>query len=131
VILVDENFRADEREELIKRGVHVRQIGYSIARSGVQDDEIIPFLLKHRSVTLLTQDGDFYRRRFCHGRYCIALLDVREAEAALYVRRVLRHPALSTATRRMGAVVRANQSGLVLWRLNAHAEEHLSWLRVR
>jgi predicted nuclease of predicted toxin-antitoxin system len=130
VILVDENFPGDQHDRLRSQGLAVRQIGPDVARTGINDDEIIPFLLRHRGVTLFTQDGDFYRRHLCHRRYCVVLLDVPASQAAVYVRRVLRHPAQSTAARRMGAVVRANQSELVLWRLHAGTEEHLSWVRV-
>ena len=44
----------------------------------------------------------------------------------LSVRRVLRHPALNTQAKRMGAVVRASASGLRVWRQN-EAEQLLAW----
>jgi len=51
---------------------------------------------------------------------------VQRQEAALYARRVLRHPDLNTQAKRMGAVVRASEPGLRVWRRN-EAEQLLAW----
>ena len=40
--LLDENFPAQGVEELLNRGVRVRQIGFDIGRAGMQDPEILP-----------------------------------------------------------------------------------------
>lgn len=91
------------------------------------DDEVIPFLLSLRRPTFFTLDWDFHRPDLCHARYCLILLDVAREESALFVRRVLAHPALDTQARRMGAVVRVSYAGLFVWRLNARSEVHLEW----
>ena len=53
-------------------------------------------------------------------------LYVRDEDAARFVRRVLRHPELNTRAKRMGAVVRASEPGLRVWRRN-EAEQALPW----
>ena len=53
-------------------------------------------------------------------------LPVRDDHAARFVRRVLRHPALNTQAKRMGAVIRASEAGLRVWRRN-EAEQALAW----
>ena len=42
---------------------------------------------------------------------CLVLLAVAEDDAASFIRRVLRHPALNTHGKRMGKVVRATHAG--------------------
>ena len=53
-------------------------------------------------VTFFTQDEDFFRRELCHAGYCLAWLDVRADDTALYVRRFLSHPQFRTENKRMG-----------------------------
>ena len=124
--LLDENFPEPQVEELRRRGVRARQIGHDIGRSGMQDPEILTLLHALRRLTLFTLDWDFSGPRLCHPSYCLVYLYVRNDDAARFVRRVLRHPALNTQAKRMGAVVRASGSGLRIWRRN-EAEQALSW----
>lgn len=91
----------------------------------MQDDEIVPFLHQHRRSTFFTRDLGWHERTLCHSRYCLVCLTVEKEEAAVFVRRVLRHGELNTQAKRMGAVVRVSPTGLRVWRLNAE-EENLS-----
>ena len=125
--ILDENIIANQRQRLRSWRISVRQIGVDIAHKGLQDEEIIPFLHHLRRPTFFTRDRGFYRREVCHRQYGIVSLEVAPEEAAIFVRRVLRHPILNTQAKRMGTVVRASHRGLGLWRLHAQAEEVILW----
>ena len=49
--ILDENILKDQREQLLDWRIKVRQIGYDLARKGIQDDVIIPLLLQQRRPT--------------------------------------------------------------------------------
>jgi hypothetical protein len=124
--LLDENV-PDSQVELLRRwGLRVRQIGHDVGYLGIQDPEILTLLHSLRRTTLFSLDRDFSGPRLCHPAYCLVFLYVRDDDAAAYVRRVLRHPALNTQAKRMGAVVRASESGLRIWRRD-EAEQALPW----
>jgi hypothetical protein len=128
VIILDENFPESQRQLLRGWRVPIRQIGYEVGRKGMQDDEIIPFVLQRRRTTLFTLDLDFYQRRLWHRRYCLVCLDVGQYAAAVFVRRLLRHTAFDTEAKRMGVVMRVTQGGLAVWRLHAEREAHVDWV---
>ena len=125
--ILDENFPANQRQLLESWRVRVRQIGFNLGRRGMQDEELIPFLLEQRSPTFFTRDSDFYEQQLCDRRYCLVFLDVDKQEVAAFVRRVLRHPACSTQANRMGGVFRVSSAGLWFWRLHASKELVLRW----
>lgn len=93
----------------------------------MQDEEIIPFLVRHRRSTFFSRDNDFYSRRLCHANYGIVHLDVHISEAAIFVRRVLRHPDFNTFSKRTGRVVRVSSRGISFWQLNENREQHIGW----
>lgn len=107
--------------------VSIRQIGYDTGRKGIQDDEIIPLLHQLRRLTFFTRDSDFFDRKLCHQRYCLVYLDVDKYEAAVFVRRVLRHNELDTQAKRMGTVVRASHIGLSMYRLHTGTPTFIEW----
>ena len=125
--ILDENIIASQRQRLRSWRIPVRQIGVDIARKGLQDEEILPFLHHLRRPTFFTRDRGFYRREVCHRQYGIVYLAVVPEEVAVFVRRVLRHPRVNTQAKRMGTVVRAFHQGLGLWRLHAQEEEVILW----
>lgn len=125
--LLDENIVERQHEFLREWGVIVRHIGHDIVRQGVKDEEIIPFLHALRYTTFFTLDLDFYNRQLCHTNYSLVFMNVASREAAMYIRRVLRHPALNTQAKRMGTVIRAELSGLSIWRLHAEQEDRVPW----
>ena len=123
----DENIPRNQRELLLSWRVSIRQIGYDTGRKGIQDDEIMPLLHQLRRPTFFTRDSDFFNRNLCHQRYCLVYMDVDKYEAALFVRRVLRHAELDTQAKRMGAVIRVSRKGLSLYRLRTGGLTFLDW----
>jgi len=125
--IFDENILEDQRQLLLSWSVPFRQIGYEVGRKGMKDDEIIPFLLSLRNPTLFTVDRHFYKRTLCHARYGMVYLNVGQSEAAIFVRRLLRHPEFDTQAKRMGTVIRVSHRRLTVWRLHAEHEVHFDW----
>ena len=125
--LLDENIIRDQRLLLKGWRIHVRHIGHDIERRGIQDKEIIPFLLRLSRPTFFTRDLGFYERRLCHARYCLVQLAVKKDEVAVFVRCLLRHHEFDTEAKRMGAVIRVAHVGLSVWRLHAEQELHFDW----
>jgi hypothetical protein len=127
VNILDENIPKNQRLLLESWRIHVRQIGFNIGRPGMQDAEIIPFLLQHRNSTFFTRDEGFYDRRLWHGRYSLVYLAVDKYETAIFVRRVLRHPELDSQAKRMGKIVRASSAGIYVWLHRAEHETRFGW----
>ena len=125
--ILDENIIDSQRLQLKSWRVPIRQIGYEVAQQGIKDAEIIPLLHRLNRPTFFTRDDDFYERGLRHAGYCLVHLNVRKAEVAVFMRRVLRHPSLNTKAKRMGCVVRASHFGLTVWRLHAETEEIVEW----
>ena len=125
--VLDENILESQRQWLRSWRIPIRQIGQELGRKGMQDEELIPFLLTLRRPTLFTRDLGFHSRSLCHARYCVVVLAVGQYEVAHFIRRFLRHSAFATQAKRMGAVVRVMHTGLVAWRLNAGRELRLAW----
>ena len=125
--ILDENIPQDQQERLRSWRIPIHQIGYDVGRKGMKDSEIIPLLFQRRQPTFFTRDQDFCDHDLCHTPYCLVFLDVEKDEAAVFVRRLLRHPECDTKTKRMGAVIRVSHAGLSLWRLNGEREVHFDW----
>ncbi len=124
--ILDENIPENQRSQLLTWGVSIHQIGLDVGRKGMKDEEIIPFLHTLRDTTFFTRDFDFYQRRLCHSRYCLVCLAVTRDEVAVFVRRVLGHPALDTKAKRMGAVVRVSHAGFSILR-STRKETYVNW----
>ncbi len=112
--ILDEYIPKPQRELLEAWRVHVRQIGVTVGRKGMLDDEIVPMLLKLRRSTFFTRDVDFYKRHLSHARYSLVFLHVEKYETALFVKRFLRHPQFNTSAKRNGKVIRVSCRNLVL-----------------
>lgn len=125
--ILDENIPKNQRQLLESWRIAIRQIGISVGNSGMKDKEIITFLQQTRRPTFFTRDNDFFKPQLCHVRYCLVYLDVEKYEAAIFIRRFLKHPGFSTQTKRMSNVVRVSQAGLACWRLNVREEIHFKW----
>ncbi|MGO9201648.1 MAG: hypothetical protein ACLQM8_14075 [Limisphaerales bacterium] len=125
--VLDENILESQRQLLRGWRVPVRQIGHELAHKGLQDQELVPFLLTLRRPTLFTRDLGFYDRALCHSRYCVVVLAVGQYEVAHFVRRLLRHRDFATQPSRMGAILRLMHTGLAVWRLHAERELRLPW----
>ena len=125
--ILDENVAKPQRELLQARGIAVRQVGVTIGRAGLLDEEIITMLHSLRRPTFFTRDSDFYGRLLCHRKYCLVYLSVEKSEVASFVRRLLRHPEFKTEAKRMGSVVRVSHSRISCWRRHSSGEEHVEW----
>jgi hypothetical protein len=124
--VLDENFPVEQVELLRSRGVHVRKIGQDIGRAGMLDPEILTLLHATTRPTLFTLDADFASPLLCHPAYGLVFLFIYPRDAAMYVRRVLRHPVLNTQAKRMGTCVRASYDGVRVWRRN-EPEQAYPW----
>jgi hypothetical protein len=76
--VLDENIPEPERDLLAAWGIRLRQVGVELARKGTSDENLLPLLHDLRQVTFFTRDLDFYRRDWCHARYCLVILDVQK-----------------------------------------------------
>jgi hypothetical protein len=81
--ILDENIIASQRQRLRSWRIPVRQIGVDIARKGLQDEEILPFLHHLHRPTFFTRDRGFYRREVCHRQYGLVCLEVRPMGAKI------------------------------------------------
>jgi len=115
--LLDENIRHDQGEHLRKWRIPFRRLIGDLARSGIQDPDILPLLHRGKHPTLFTHDKDFFKRTLVHRAYCLVWLDLYDGDAALFVRRFLRHPDFNSHAKRMGKVVRLNPQRLTFWHL--------------
>lgn len=125
--ILDENIPRPQRELLQGWRIPVRQIGFNVGRQGMQDEEIVPFLIKQRRSTFFSRDDDFYSRRLCHAHYGIVHLAVHISEAAIFVRRLLRHPDFDTHSKRAGRVLRVSSGGISIWQINENLERRVGW----
>jgi len=73
VNVLDENILESQRQWLRSWRMPVRQIGQQLGIKGMQDEELIPFLLTLRRPTLFTRDLGLYSRSLCHARYCVVV----------------------------------------------------------
>lgn len=125
--LLDENIPLDQRDILRAWGIHCRVIGQDIAPLSIGDDNIIALLHRLKKATFFTRDEHFFQCRLCHPAYGLVWLDAAPEEAALFVRRVLRHPRFRSKARRMGVVIRAHHDGLEFWQRNRTALQRARW----
>lgn len=125
--LLDENIIASQRELLRSWKFSVRQIGYDFEQAGLEDEQIISLLHRHRRATFFTRDLGFYDRNLCHPRYCLACLSVSKGEVAIFVRRLLRHKEFKTQAKRLGLVIHVSQIAIRCWRLNSKRETYITW----
>lgn len=127
MILLDENVPESQRQLLLRQRIRARQIGVDVARKGIADEAIIPLLLELRRPSFFTRDMGFFDRTHCHRRYCLVCMAVGRDEAALFVRRFLRHPRFNTHDKRLGTVVRISRAGIRYWTKDADAESYVDW----
>jgi hypothetical protein len=113
MIVLDENIPEDQCQLLRRWRIRFRQVGRSVGRKGMKDQEhILPLLHELNRPTFFTRDLGFFDEDNRHSHYAIVCLAVSQKEVALYVRRFLRHPSFDTNAKRIGAVVYAMQDGM-------------------
>lgn len=128
MIVLDENIIDSQRALLRHWRIHAQQIGFDIARKGLSDPDILPFLQHLSCPTLFTRDLGLCSRHFCHPRYGLVVLSVEQTQVAEFVCRVLRHSHFSRSRDRMGRVVNAFQAGLRSWTMHSTVEQKHLWL---
>ena len=128
MIVLDQNFRRDQRDTLIASRIRVKQIGFELGRAGMKDDELVPFLIQLPRPSFFTMDRGWYMRSLLHARYFVAVLEVPDNEAAGVMRRILKHPDFSTQAGRLGKVIRASHGGMTGWKIGAESEIQWTWV---
>ena len=126
--ILDEQVMESQRQLLRSWRIPIRQIGHDIGRKGMKDQEIIPFLLQLPRPTFFTLDFDFSKRELCHRNYAIVCMEVRKHEAAVFVRRLLRHPEFNTIVKRLGKVVCLSHIDISVWSLHVEQQRHVQWI---
>ena len=129
--ILDENVPLEQRDLLRAWGVRCRVIGQDIAQLSLGDDDILALLHHLKQPTLFTRDDDFFDQRLCHPSYGLVWLDVAAEEAALFIRRLLRHPRFAKKADRMGVVARAHHDGLEFWQRHRATLQRMSWQQGR
>jgi hypothetical protein len=127
VNVLDENVTRDQADLLQHWGIRFRSISRDYHRQGMQDDNIIPFLLRLKQPTLLTRDADFFERHLVHSRYCLAWFDVDAGQTAFFIRRFLSHPRFRTSAQRLGKVICVAPRGVEYWSKTADQLTHVRW----
>jgi hypothetical protein len=125
--LLDENVRDDQRTLLRQWRIPFRQIGKEISSKGIQDDNVLPLLHRLKGVTFFTHDEDFFKRALCHNSYCLVWLDVKQNEAAAYIRAFLRDASFRTRAQRIGKVVHVRIGGALYWQTGRLLLHLLKW----
>jgi hypothetical protein len=126
--VLDENIIHSQKENLRQWRIPCRQMGEELSRSGVQDSEVIPLLMRLKAPTFFTRDLDYFQPQLRHSRYCLVWLNIRPDEAAFYMRQFLRHPGFRTHEQRLGRVVRVHAKGLEFWQLGDAKLYRVEWL---
>jgi hypothetical protein len=127
VNILDENIVFEQRKVLRRWRIPFRQIGYELSRQGIKDPQVIPLLLRLKQPTFFTRDFDYFDAELCHRGYCLVWLNVRPDEAAVFIRRLLRHPDFGTHLQRLGRVVRVHQDGIDYWQGGQRQRMELAW----
>ena len=126
--ILDENLIESQCRLLQSWHIHFQQIGITLGRKGLKDEEIISYLLELNNPTFFTRDEGFFDHKLCHPGYCLVHLAVRKDETASFVRRVLKHRNFNTKIKRMGSIIRASHVGLTVYRINTKNYNHYNWL---
>jgi len=127
VNVLDENVPRDQSDLLRHWGIRFRSVSRDLGYQGISDDNIRPLLLRLKRPTLLTRDGDFFRRDFVHARYCLVWFDVAVDETAFFIRRFLRQRLFRTDSQRLGKVIRAQPLQIQYWTRTANRLVEVGW----
>jgi hypothetical protein len=117
--LLDENITKDQRELLERWHFRVKQIGVDFKGKGIKDEQIITLIQQINGVLFITRDNDFFKKEYCHSKYCIVYLDVEKFEVAFFIRKFLKHPLFNTAKKRLGKIIKLNQTLIQYYILNS------------
>lgn len=118
--LLDENISKDQRGLLERWRFRVKQIGVDFNNKGIKDEQIITLLQQLNGTLFITRDSDFFKKEYCHSKYCIVYLEVEIFEVAYFIRQFLKHPELNSAKKRMGKGIKVNQTLFQFYILNSN-----------
>lgn len=127
MIILDENIAESQRAILIKQGLNVKQIGFDLKYKGIKDEELMIFFHTLKKPTFISWDRGLYRKKICHKNYCIAYLDVREDEIAIFAKKLLKDKRFNVKAKRMGKIIKLTSMKIKFWEINKDKEQHLSW----
>jgi len=128
VIILDHNIPEDQAQQLRRRRIHFRQIGFEVGRPEWDDQqEILRFLHATKQITFFTRDLGFFRARLCHTNYCLVVLSVPVLETAYYIRKLLRHPDFKTRAKRNGKVIKVSTDRITLWESGRQRRSATRW----
>ena len=83
--------------------------------------------LLDENIPLEQRDLLRFRRELAHASYSLVWLDAAPEEAAMLVRRFLRHTQFRTKARRMGRTVRVHPDAIHFWERNQAELQHAAW----
>jgi hypothetical protein len=128
VIILDHNIPHNQAEQLRRRRVHFRQIGFEVGRPEWDDQqEILRFLHAHKQITFFTRDLGFFRAPLRHANYCLVALTVPVLETAHYVSKLLRHRHFNTRAKRNGKVIRVSTKNINFWDIRRQRPSSARW----
>ena len=128
MIILDHNIPIDQAEQLRRRRVRFRQIGFEVGRPEWDDQqEILRFLHAAKRITFFTRDLGFFRARLRHSNYCLVALTVPVLETARYISELLRHPHFNTRAKRDGKVIRVSTKSIVFWQIRRQQQTSVRW----
>ena len=83
MIILDHNIPEDQAQQLRRRRVRFRQIGFEVGRPEWDGQkEILRFLHATKQITFFTRDLGFFRTSWSHVNYCLVVLTVPVLETA-------------------------------------------------
>jgi hypothetical protein len=128
VIILDHNIPVHQAEQLRRRRIRFRQIGFEVGQAEWADQqEILRFLHATKQITFLTRDLGFFRARLRHANYCLVALTVPVLETAHYISRLLRHPLFDTRAKRNGKVIRVSTKNINFWEIGRQRQTSTPW----
>lgn len=125
--VLDENIIESQCVLLSRWRVRFRQIGVGLGQAGIDDQSIVALLHGLRRPTFFTRDRDFYERRLCHAGYCLVYMAIGREEVAVFIRRLLGHPAFATQAARLGKVIQLGHAGVRFWDVRTQKERLVAW----
>lgn len=128
MIVLDHNIPKDQAQQLRRRRIHFRQIGFDVGRPEWEDQqEIIRYLHATKQTTFITRDLGFFRAPLRHANYCLVTLAVPVLETAEYISKLLRHPHFNTRAKRSGNVIRVSTKSITFWEMGRQRQNIARW----
>jgi hypothetical protein len=127
VNVLDENIPRDQSDLLRQWGIRCRSISRDLGCQGIQDDNIVPLLLRLKQPTFLTRDEDFFERRLLHSQYALVWFDVEAGQTAFFIRRFFSHPRFRTSAQRLGKVIAVRSRCIHYWAKDSERLTEIEW----